>query len=84
MKSTKLEEYLTLLQILLSHGPIQLTEIESFVSLKRIALRKDITFLLQQKVIEKNILRSDKTLWTERNKPNKSTYRIVIYSNSPW
>jgi len=54
MKSTKLEEYLTLLQILLSHGPIELTEIESFVSLKRIALRKDITFLLQQKVIEKN------------------------------
>jgi predicted transcriptional regulator len=54
MKSTKLEEYLTLLQILLSHGPIQITEIESFVSLKRIALRKDLAFLLEQKVIEKN------------------------------
>ena len=54
MKSTKLEEYLTLLQILLSHGPIQLTEIESFVSLKRVELRKDLAFLLEQKVIEEN------------------------------
>ena len=52
--STKLEEYLNLLQILISHGPMQLTEIESFVSLKRIALRKDLAFLLEQKVIEKN------------------------------
>lgn len=54
MKPTKLEEYITLLQILLTHGPIQLTEIENFVSLKRIELRKDLAFLLEQKVIEKN------------------------------
>lgn len=54
MKPTKLEEYITLLQILQTHGPIQLTEIENFVSLKRIELRKDIAFLLEQKVIEKN------------------------------
>ena len=54
MKQTKLEEYVTILQILSSHGPIQLTEIENFVSLKRIALRKDLAFLLEQKVIEKN------------------------------
>ncbi|HEX7483347.1 MAG TPA: hypothetical protein VF350_07760 [Candidatus Bathyarchaeia archaeon] len=52
--STKLEEYLNLLQILITHGPMQLTEIESFVSLKRIALRKDLAFLVEQKVIEKN------------------------------
>lgn len=54
MKPTKLEEYITLLQILLTHGPIQLTEIEKFVSLKRIELRKDLSFLLEQNVIEKN------------------------------
>jgi hypothetical protein len=42
------------LQILLSHGPIQLTEIENFVSLKRIVLRKDLAFLIEQKVIEEN------------------------------
>ena len=54
MKPTKLEEYITLLQILLSHGPIQLTEIENFVILKRFELRKDLAFLLEQKVIEKN------------------------------
>ncbi len=54
MKQTKLEEYITLLQILLTHGPIRLTEIEEFVSLKRIELRKDLTFLLEQNVIEKN------------------------------
>lgn len=54
MKPTKLEEYITLLQILLTHGPIQLTEIERFASLKRIELRKDLAFLLEQNVIEKN------------------------------
>ena len=54
MKPTKLEEYLTLLQILLTHGPIQLTEIESFANLKRIELIKDLAFLFEQNVIEKN------------------------------
>jgi predicted transcriptional regulator len=54
MKPTKLEEYITLLQILLTHGPIPLTEIESFANLKRIELRKDLAFLLEQNVIEKN------------------------------
>jgi hypothetical protein len=54
MKPTKLEEYITLLQIILTQGPIQLTEIESFASLKRIELRKDLAFLLEQNVIEKN------------------------------
>jgi len=54
MKPTTLEEYITLLQILLTHGSIQLTELESFVSLKRIELRKDLAFLLEQKAIEKN------------------------------
>jgi predicted transcriptional regulator len=53
MKCTKLEEYITILQTLFIHGPIQLTEIENLVRLERIELRKDLTFLLEQNTIEK-------------------------------
>ena len=53
MKPSKLEEYISILQTLLIHGPIQLTEIESLVHIERIELRKDLIFLLEQNAIEK-------------------------------
>jgi predicted transcriptional regulator len=53
MKPTKLEEYITILQTLLLHGPATLTEIETLVRIERDVLKKDLAFLLEQNVIVK-------------------------------
>jgi predicted transcriptional regulator len=53
MKCLKLEEYITILQALLIHGPIQLSEMESLVGIDRFELRKDLAFLLEENAITK-------------------------------
>jgi hypothetical protein len=53
LKRSKLEEYIAILQILLVHGPLSLSEIENHACLKKIDLKKDLAFLLEQAIVEK-------------------------------
>jgi len=53
MNCSKLEEYITILQTLLLHGPISLTEIESLIRIERFELINDLAFLLEQNAVTK-------------------------------
>jgi DNA-binding IclR family transcriptional regulator len=52
LKSTKLDKYLAILQ-LLSHGPLLAEEIEDRADIERSELRNALDFLIEQNVIEK-------------------------------
>ncbi len=54
MKPTKLEDYLTIIQILtMNQRPLEFAEIESAVRTKGAQLEKDLAFLAEQNAIQR-------------------------------
>jgi predicted transcriptional regulator len=57
LKRTKLEDYLAILQLLqINQRPLQITEIQTGTRIESDQLEKDLTFLLEQKAIERRPL----------------------------
>jgi hypothetical protein len=52
---SKLEEYLFILQTLLSKGPKKTVEIENLLQIDGVDLVKDLTFLLEQNAVEADV-----------------------------
>jgi hypothetical protein len=57
LKRTKLEDYIAILHLLqLTQRPLQVTEIQSETQIEEEQLKKDLTFLIEQKAIERRPL----------------------------
>jgi len=55
MTSTKLQKYLEIIRIIVVHGPLEFTQVQTLLGVGKIDLSKDLVFLIDQKIIQKTM-----------------------------